>query len=112
MAETRWWRRQSHGSLAGPTLGDLEDAVHLHTLQDIGATTDPADLDTIDPCPLAQAEMWIHPVMALVPAATVDLIDLGQVTGDHLDSCADAVPVAPGSAQPDLNPVVLAGAVV
>src|SRR6266542_1875750 len=98
MAAGRRWRRESHESMAGPTLGDLEDAVHLQTLQDIGATTDPADLDTVDSLPLAQAEMWMHPVMALVPAAAVDLIDLSQVTGNHLDSCADAVPVAPGSA--------------
>ena len=83
--------------MAGPALADLEDAVHLDTLQDIGATTDPADLDAVDSRAVAQAEMWIQPVMALVPAAAVDLIDLGQVTGDHLDPCADAVPVAPSA---------------
>src|SRR6266571_7200255 len=56
--------------------------------------------------------MWIHPIMALVPAAAVNFVDLGQVAGDHLDPCPDAVPVAPSSAQPDLNPVVLARAIV
>ena len=65
------------GSLAGPAFGNLEDAVHLHILQDIGAAADPADLDTVDARPLAQAKMWIHPVVALVPATAVDLIDLG-----------------------------------
>ena len=90
----------------GAALGDGEQAVHGDIFQDIGPTTDPADLNAVDPCPLAQAEVWVHPVVALVAASTVHFVNLGQVAGDHLDPSADAVPIAPSSAQADSNPMV------
>jgi hypothetical protein len=65
------------GSLAGLALGNLEDTVHLYTLKHISAATDPANFNAVDPFPLAQAEMWIHPIMALVPATAVDLVQDG-----------------------------------
>jgi hypothetical protein len=90
----------------------LDDAVHLHTLKHISATTDPADFNAVDPFPLAQAEMGIHRVMTLIAATAVDLVHEGQIAGDYLDPRTDTVTVGARTVQPDLNPVILARAIV
>jgi hypothetical protein len=47
--------------IGGSFLDHLQDAVHLDTLKDVGATTDPANFDAVDPLPLAEPKWGYIP---------------------------------------------------
>ena len=50
-----------------------------------------ADADrAFDAVAFAQAEVKLQPVMALIPPAAMDFIDLGQIAGHDFHACAHA----------------------
>ena len=58
----------------GAAFGESDEPIDCDTLEDVGAAADPRDLDPVHLGPVSEAEIEARPVMALVPAPAVDLV--------------------------------------
>ena len=99
-------RRQQPCGGPSPAFDDCQELVHADVLHHIQAAADPADLDAVDAVPFSQPKMKSHPMVALIPPATVHFIELYEITSHDRDVSPNAIPVRPCAEKSDLQPMI------
>ena len=91
---------------------DDVELVGLEVAKYVYAPSYPFHFDLVDMSFVTQPKMQSLSEVALIASSTMGFIDLLQATCSHLHSRPDAVPVAGGSLQVNLQPVVACDGVI